>query len=440
MPLRGCNTALQYGMPLAYRLLVLLMVLVGVGGYAYWAVNGGLVREGNWIGVDFHVYYQAGLALSRGEDIYGGAISPPYVYPPLLALLVVPLTFLPVTTATIIWKVLQHVCLVTVGGLLVSMLPAGRRALTVGVLCLGLLTVAVQEEIQVGESNSLVLLLVVGAIWLVARGGNYKLRITNYELGAGLLLGLAVSIKVLPVLVVAFFLWRGPRRVGVVAVASFVALQLVTLAVTPATLNYWLVEFPGLFGQAFPFPDNQSINAFISRAVLPDDPNLPAMRIVKAEGARPILTWGLNLLVMAGATFVLWRSRNVHEGKVVLFLQVGLVMLTTFLVSGSTWLHHLVGLAVPVVGLIGASESGYRPAAGRVLVGIGAAIGFGLLLRRPYDWLFSASEIAPGNEGLALVASTTALWVVVGLWLAVAWKLVRLRDVAGREDFLDAAS
>ena len=70
----------------------------------------------------------------------------------------------------------------------------------------------------------------------------------------------------------------------------------------------------------------------------------------------------------------------------------------------------------------------YRPAAGRVLVGISAALGFGLLLRRPYDWLFTASEIAPGNVWLALVASSAAMWVVVGLWLAVAWKLVGIEN------------
>lgn len=426
----------------AHRLLLLLMVVVGVGGYAYWAVNGGLVREGNWIGVDFHVYYQVGLALRRGGDIYGGAISPPYVYPPLLALLVAPLTFLSVTAATIFWKVLQHVCLVAVGGLLVSMVPVGKRALAVGLLCLGLLTVAVQDEIRVGESNSLVLLLVVGAVWLVARGERREAETGSdaFYVGAGLLLGLAVSIKVLPVLVVGFFLWRGPRRVAWSAMGCFLALQLVTLALTPATLHYWLVEFPGLFGQAFPFPDNQSINAFVSRAVMPNDPNLPPMRIVEAEGARSMITWGLNLLVVGAAGYVLWRSRHVTgrmngEARTVgMLLQVGLVLLTTHLVSGSTWLHHLVGLSVPVVGLLGAWEGGYKPVAVRILVAIGAALGFGLLLRRPYDWLFTAAEIAPGSTVLAMVASSAAMWVVMGLWLAVAWKLMGMGDVPSRKD------
>src|SRR5438876_92479 len=64
-----------------------LLGAVGVIGYVLWAVNGGLVREGNWVGVDFHVYYMAAKALGQGQNIYDVGISPPYVYPPLLAVL-----------------------------------------------------------------------------------------------------------------------------------------------------------------------------------------------------------------------------------------------------------------------------------------------------------------------------------------------------------------
>src|SRR5438128_5070342 len=91
------------------RLVGVLLGAFGVGGYLFWALTGGLVREGNWIGVDFHVYYEAAHVLRRGADIYTAGISPPYVYPPLLAVLVVPLSLLPVDAATIIWKLSQHI-------------------------------------------------------------------------------------------------------------------------------------------------------------------------------------------------------------------------------------------------------------------------------------------------------------------------------------------
>src|SRR6478609_9939920 len=94
----------------AFILAGALMGAFGIGGYIFWALSGGLVHEGNWIGVDFHVYYQVAQVLRRGQDIYAAGISPPYVYPPLLAMLVTPISLLPVDAATILWKLLQHVC------------------------------------------------------------------------------------------------------------------------------------------------------------------------------------------------------------------------------------------------------------------------------------------------------------------------------------------
>ena len=104
---------------------------------------------------------------------------------------------------------------------------------------------------------------------------------------AGMLLALAAGIKVLPLLLVAYFWWRGPRRVAAFATAGFVALQLATLVVTPSTARYWFVEFPSLFGQTFPFLDNQSFNAAISRAFLPTDPSLPDMQILTGDCCDP---------------------------------------------------------------------------------------------------------------------------------------------------------
>jgi hypothetical protein len=246
----------------AMLLIGLALGAIGVLGYAAWALSGGLVRDGNWVGVDFHVYYQAAQVLRRGEDIYLAGIAPPYVYPPLLAALVVPLAALPVTPATIIWKLLQNVSLLAAGFLLVRLLPGRVRPLAAGALLLGLLTVPVQDEVRVGESNSLVLLLVVGAVWLVAKHqaarpdeqaqGLEREAFTPVTVGAGALLAMAVGIKVLPVLLLAYFWWRGPRSVAAVATGSFLLLQLLLLALTPATARYWLVEFPSLFGQAFP--------------------------------------------------------------------------------------------------------------------------------------------------------------------------------------------
>jgi hypothetical protein len=432
------------------------MAAVGVGGYLFWAVDGGLVREGNWIGIDFRVYYQTAQALVRGENIYTTGISPPYVYPPLLAILVVPLTPLNPTAAIILWKLLQHLCLLAAGWLLVRLIPPSIRPLGAGLLLLGLLTLPLREEIQVGESNSIILVLLAGALWLLGTGSNGLENDTRSgsadpnaafpapgQIAAGLLLSLAVSIKVLPALVVAYLWWRGPRAVAAVATVGFLLVQIITLAITPSTAYYWLTEFPGLFGQAFPFPDNQSLNAFLSRALLPTDPNLPPMQIAAGEAARPVLTWAVNLLALAGAVLVLWSSHRGRDGqgreaegkttgetRVRLLLEVGLVLLTTHLISGSTWPHHLIQLSVPFLGFLGAwwlaqERPGSERTGTRITALLGLSLGAALavLLHSPSEWLFTMNDIFPGNPLVALLASSMGLWVVVLLWALVAWAL-----------------
>lgn len=436
-----------------------LLACAGLGGYLLWLSSGVLVKDGNWVAVDFHVYYAAAHALAQGQNIYTAGISPPYVYPPLLAILVLPLSALPVTAATITWKVLQHLCLIAAGALLVNLVPRGARPLATGILMFGLLLAPVQNEILVGESNSLVLLLVAGAIWLTVRGTERETwdRATPASSAAahdspremadhnadtlpavaGMLLAVAASIKVLPLLLIAYFWWRGPRRVAAMATAGFVALQLASLPATSSTLRYWLVEFPSLFGQPFPFLDNQSLNAAITRAVLPTDPSLPNMQILTAPALWPLLTWLANLLALGALVLVLRpgpapaTSNGKEAYRATLLLEAGLVLLTIHLVSGSTWLHHLVDLAVPICGLVGAwwlrkvdkqSSAAVKSRASTASTFVILGITSFLLLRRPVDWLPLFSAVA-SNPPIALVISSSALWAVILLWMAVALSL-----------------
>jgi len=463
-------------------MLGVLLACAGVVGYALWLASGVLVKEGNWVGVDFHVYYAAAHVLEQGHDIYTAGISPPYVYPPLLAILTLPLAALPVNAATILWKLLQHLFLIAAGAMLVSLVPRGVRTLSAGILLAGWLLVPLQDEILLGESNSLVLLLAVGAIWSTARAFEREAVAENRGAGAslpgfgvspkslplssggspgadsgeeagaagqgdtlmalaGMLLALAAGIKVLPLLLVAYFWWRGPRRVAAFATAGFVALQLATLVVTPSTARYWFVEFPSLFGQTFPFLDNQSFNAAISRAFLPTDPSLPNMQILSGDTLRSLLTWLANLSALL-ALFLVLRSAPLPAAandretyRVRLLLETGFVLLTTHLVSGSTWMHHLVDLCVPVCGLLGAwtlrMRNAGRSPAGKTYSAFPiphspfVVLVFILLFRRPADWLTFFVGLAESAPVVALAISNSGLWATLLLWIAVATALGR---------------
>jgi hypothetical protein len=432
------------------RVLSLVLACIGLAGYALWLGSGVLVKEGNWVAVDFHVYYSVARVLSQGRDIYTAGISPPYVYPPFLGIIVLPLSGLSANTATIIWKIGQHICLLAAGGLLVSLLPRGVRLISTGLLFLTLLLVPIQYEVLLGESNSLVLVLIAACLWVTSRAVAKETWLPTSQQAkdkntpassqgdtlmavAGMMLAIAASIKVLPLILVAYFWLRGPQRVALSATVGFVALQLASLAVTPSTLRYWFVEFSALFGQAFPFLDNQSFNAAISRAFIPTDPTLPNMQLASGDFLRSLLTWLANLLALL-ALFLVLRSasppstaKDAPTYRVRLLLETGLILITIHLVSGSTWLHHLVDLCIPLCGIAGAwwlqqgqgtttSGKRYTP----VIIATALAISFFLLLRRPEDWLASFNGLATINPLIALAISNSALWAVLALWAVTA--------------------
>ena len=107
-------------------------------------------------------------------------------------------------------------------------------------------------------------------------------------------------------------------------------------------------------------------------------------------------------------------------------MEVGLVLLTIHLVSGSTWMHHLVDLIVPVCGLLGTWWlAGMRRAGFAPLFGVigGAAV---LLMWRPSDWLSLLGGLSGSNAVAAFVIGSSGLWAVMALWVATAIGLRRL--------------
>jgi alpha-1,2-mannosyltransferase len=364
--------------------------------------------------VDFHVYYASANMLRRGEDMY---TQVPYIYPPLLAVLVQPLATLPANTSTMLWKVSQHLALLASWGLLVSLVPKHVRLILATLLLFGLATTIVREEVRLGQINSIILLLIVAGLYLVARSS------TRQSVG-GALVGLAASIKVLPITLVAYLLTRGPRRAAIGAGSAVVLLFLAQLAVVPAALNSWVAHFPAIFQLTHGNIDNQSINAALSRALLPSvHEELPVYQLADQAAIRPYLVWSGNVLVVAITALVLLRQRR-PTTRLPLLLAVSL--LATHMASGSTWLAHLLDLAVVQAALLWAwaeRRDGWprgRVAALAVLAGLMA-----LLIVHPGDWVRLAASAVPAVPLIAWVASNVPLWVVLGLWVLTIRAILR---------------
>ena len=198
------------------RLLVLLVFAVALA-FAAWPLLVG--RE-----TDFTAYVGAARALRAGQDPYLSV--PPYLYPPLLAALLVPLTFVPVKGAAWGWAVASAAALATA-----AFLVAGESTRIARVLVLALLFApfaATQWNLQ---ANAFVLLLIV-----LARAALDE----KHQIGGGVALGLSIALKPFALVAVLALLlvgrWRAALFAAGTALSSFL-LVLPFLGVTGAAAS-----------------------------------------------------------------------------------------------------------------------------------------------------------------------------------------------------------
>ena len=275
---------------------------------------------------DFDIFLRAGEAVRHGDSPYPPdpdvAISEgqpaPYVYPPVLALLVAPLSFLPATVAGssapgVVFTLVLIAC--TIGTLLALGISDWRCYPVV------LLYPVTLENFEYGAIGPVLALL-------VALGWRYRDRVP--EVAAAI--GAAIVLKV--------FLWplvvwlAATRRWTAAAAAAGTALALAL--VSWAVIGFQgLADYPALLRKLADVEAENSYSAFaILRAI--DVPELAARGVVIASGA--------ILLVLA------WRAARVSssdraecERRSLTFALAAGFALTPIL-----WLHYLVLLVVPI--------------------------------------------------------------------------------------------
>ncbi len=142
---------------------------------------------------DATVYLAAALALERGEDPYR-AQSPRgwrYVYPPLFALLLVPLARLPVADAAFVLYLVSALALGASAWLLVRILgpPRGMKAVALALL------VAAPFLVQTFQRGQVTILL------LLTQVGSLALLLKRRDFSAGIVLALGIALRLTPALV-----------------------------------------------------------------------------------------------------------------------------------------------------------------------------------------------------------------------------------------------
>ncbi|WP_433465658.1 glycosyltransferase 87 family protein [Spirillospora sp. CA-128828] len=391
-----------------------LLILLAGTAVAVAAVTP-IVRQ--WLGnqpdqrlVDLEVYREGGLAVLRGAPLYDFLTQPPqllpFTYPPIAAVLAVPFTLLPWRAAQWVWTGLIYVSLVIVVCYAFRDLirRTGRWApLTTGVLVAATAWLdPVRDQVRFGQ---------VGLFLLAMCLADCCARTARWP--RGMLVGLALAIKLVPGVFLIYFLITGRRDALVNALLTAVVATLGGFALLPSdSSGYWfgaLLQGGDRTG-AVDGTTNQAIHGIVAR--------------VLDDGPARTLVWLALAVVVACAGFA-WARRATlaadaaagADSYSLLLAGVAIVGLLSVVLSPVGWIHHLVWM-IAVVGALAGDGRDTR----RCLF----AVGLWLLFLFPLPW-WARSLIGP-NHSLGTVFAGQVLRdsfgiaallsiLVLGTWL-----------------------
>ncbi|WP_084637958.1 glycosyltransferase 87 family protein [Gordonia shandongensis] len=308
----------------ARRLLIAAIVLLAV------TTTAGLLLN-VWHGfLDLHVYRMGARVWLDGDALYGRRLPSvdgthlPFTYPPTAAILFAPLAMIPVAAAD---AVMFAATLAALGATLAMVLRRlyptlpGSRIATISVAAVAVFSFIepVRENLGFGQVNILLMVMIVFDVLYRGRGWP-----------RGLLIGIAVAVKLTPAGFLLYFaLRRDWRALGTTIAAAAGAIGLTWLISPSDSSTYWFetLRETGRIGAPW-FTSNQSIKGAV-------------FRFGWNETLSTALWIGLSLVAVALAAY--WMHRLLASGRHVaaLLVNAGVVLL----VSPVSWSHHWVWAA-----------------------------------------------------------------------------------------------
>jgi len=310
-----------------------------VGYYVLYAITQWLTLTPHDLRFDFQNYYGGAVAAAHHTNVYGDferlwgtrAWTVAYIYPPLFALTLAPLTPLGLVWAARVWLLAVHAAFFASLWLILRLTPELTLAARRTFLIASFAFMPVYLTLHFQQVATLWLLLLSATLWAALR---------NRDREAGQFLALAASLKVVPILLIPLFARLGRWAVAVWGGAALLAITALTVLASPGSLDFFTVVLPRLsLGNAN--WDNGSINGLVSRfAVLfpgalgPETGRLAAVVI----SAITVVMLGITLWQMGPRGRDPWQLR----------LSVAAFVVALLIVSSVTWQHHLVTLLLPL--------------------------------------------------------------------------------------------
>ena len=289
-----------------------------------------------WHGyLDLHVYRTGARVLLDGDPLYGrmpvvDGSHLPFTYPPLAAMLFTPFAVMPVTLADVLMFATTLVTLAAalwmiLGRLIPRTEPMLRLALVVALTSVFSFLEPVRENLGFGQVNMILMTMIV--VDVLCRHPRWP---------RGLLIGIAVSIKLTPAgFLLYFVLRRDWRAVGWMLAGTAGSIGLAWLISPANSTQYWFhtLRETGRIGAPY-FAGNQSIKGAV-------------FRFGMGETLSTILWLGLSAMVVAVAALWMHRLLAADRGAIGAdnIIAVLVNAAVVLLISPVSWSHHWVWAA-----------------------------------------------------------------------------------------------
>jgi alpha-1,2-mannosyltransferase len=359
--------------------------------------------------------------------------------PPFAMLFVAPFTLLSRPEAQMLWVLIKPLFFIPIFLLCLSMVRRGGGKMTP--LALGLIIAAwffpLIGDIQEGQMNLLMLLPLTFALWLAQE------ETAKTDCGAGLMLAMAICIKITPLAFLVYFIFRRRWRLAGWTAAGC----LLWLLLVPALFFGWHqnVAWLGQWGNIMivqyvmhgtvKFANGESIPELIVRLFSYQ----PAWQTTATNGTvqnhymnvlnlslQSVRFLGRGVLLVIALVGVWWSGRKLSTQYCRRYvMEIACVALFMLWASERTWVPHYVSMifALMAVGMIACDQMAL-PASRRLAW---AALLFAAMLM---PCTSSLADILGPNGRNILDSADVVLWI--SLFLALAITLARFQIGAAR--------